>query len=168
MSSKHGQTLNKAARAARTLNEAVCSLDEAERKGLDELVSRDPGLSQDVRLRGATGEFEVDELQQTVRLLDELFSIASGKAPPLLAGAARLSTRRGKKRGDVKNMPYNRFVQGLLSLTAEAGGTLTLDKNKYYDESGGALVAALKTLRPYVPEKVIPWMVNCLSVPSKE
>lgn len=155
-SSKPGPTLVKAARAARTLNEAVGSMNERERKRLDRLVSRDAHLSTEQCLRGATELFEIDELLQTVRLMDELFSIATGKTPPLIAGQARLSTQRGKKRGDVKNTAYNDFVLSLLSLTAEAAGMLKLDKNRYYDESGGPLVAALKRLRRYVPESVIP------------
>jgi hypothetical protein len=77
-------------------------------------------------------------------------------AEVLGAGSARLSKRRGTKKGDVKNAALHHFVYSLLRCVAEFGGTLALDKNKYFYDSGGPLADALTSLRPYVPERVIP------------
>jgi hypothetical protein len=151
-----GRILDKAARAARTLNEAVCSLEQRDRQELDSLVARDPRLSQETQWRSPTKLFETDELQNTVYLLDRLFSIAIGKSPPFVAGGPKLSKRRGTKKGDVKTAALHQFVHGLLSCVDEFGGTLELDKNRNFHEGGGPLADALTLLRPYVPERVVP------------
>jgi hypothetical protein len=154
-----GPILKKAAKAARTLNEAVCNLKQGDRRWVNTVVARHPQLSQEARLRAGRQEqleIEIDELQYTVGLLDQLFSIAIGKSPPLGAGGARLSKRRGTKKGSVKNAAFHHFVHDLLSLVNQFGGMLGLDKNENFHESGGPLADALASLRPYVPEYVIP------------
>jgi hypothetical protein len=153
---KPGPILAKAAEAARTLNEAVCSLTHDDRLRVDKVVARDPWLSQEARLRGPAKLFETYELENTVCLLDQLFSIAIGKSPPMGAGGARLSKRRGKKKGNVRDAAFHDFVYGLLSVVAEFSGTLELDKNKNFHETGGPLADALTSLRPYAPDRVIP------------
>jgi hypothetical protein len=153
---KPGPILKKAARAARILNEAICSLSQNERLRVDTVVARHPWLSREERLRGSAKLFEIDELKQTVCLLDQMLSIAVGKSPPIGAGEARLSKRRGTKKGDVKNPAFHLFVYSLLREVEEFAGTLELEKNRNFHESGGALAGALTSLRPYLPEHVFP------------
>lgn len=146
------RALIKAAKAAQTLNEAVCSLRKEDRNWLEELVARDPLVSEERRLRGSTKPFETDELQWTVFLLDRLFSTAVGEVPPLMAGVATLRKKRGKKPGTVNNPEFHDFVWSLLSGAADAGGEFTLDKNA----EKGTLIDALNILRPHLPRGVIP------------
>ena len=154
VSSKRGRALAKAAAAARTLNEAVCSLNKLDRKCIDKLVARDPRLKYEKRLFGSTEPFQIDELHQTVFLLAYLFNTAVDKSPPLMAGMARLPTQRGSKKGTTKDPKFHNFVWRLLFGTSEAGGKLSLNKNK--NEKEGTLVRTLDTLRNYLPIGVIP------------
>ena len=140
--------LKKAARAARVLNEAVNSLKDSDRRRVDRLVASDPWLSQQEYLRGAAKPFEIDELKYTVQSLDHIFNAVIGKSAPVMAGVARLSKRRGKRRGDVMHPPFYSFAFGLLAGTMKAGGTLKLDKNRYYHANGGPFVQALEISSP--------------------
>ena len=152
--SKPGRALLKAAKAAQALNEAVCSLNKTDRNWVARVAANDLRLSQEQRLRIAKEPFEIDELNQTVHLLECLFKTAIGKSPPFVAGAATLTTKRGPKKGGVKDPTFHNFVWDLLTCTDEAGGQLSLDKNKNQKE--GSLVRALDILRPYLPSGVIP------------
>jgi hypothetical protein len=137
--------LAKAFKAARTLNEAVCSLKETERERLAKLADRDQRLARHKWIRHPGW---------TVFLLDYMFSIAVGKEPPSLPGFSKLQEGRGRKRG---TMPaFHDFVWGLLSVAEEGGGQLTLDKNRYFRTNGGTLVEALKILQPHFPKDIIP------------
>jgi len=144
--------LLRAAEAARTLNEAVCSLNEVDREQLDKLAAHDTLLQREKRLRGSTEPFQTDELQWTVFLLDRLFNIAVGKVPPLMVGAAALRNERGRKPKTVNNPSFHEFVWLLLSGAASAGGELTLDQNF----KKGTLADALNILRKHLPIGVIP------------
>ena len=149
VSLKPGRALTEAAAAARTLNEAVCSLKKADRKWVDRLVASNPQLNNEKRLFGSAEPFQIDELHQTVFLLAYLFNTAIGKSTPVLAGTATLPTKRGPKKVPTKPAFHN-FVWRLLTNTDEAGGKkLSLDKNKNQKE--GSLVRALDILRPYLP-----------------
>jgi hypothetical protein len=155
VSSQPGPPLIKAAEAAQTLNEAVCSLSKVDRNWVDELVARDPRLHYEKRLLNSTEPFQTDELIMTVWLLAYLFNTAIGKSPPFLAGTATLSTKRGPKKGTVKDPIFHKFVWSLLTSIDEAGGKqLSLDKNRNQKE--GTLVRALDSLRDYLPRGVIP------------
>jgi hypothetical protein len=107
---------------------------------------------------GITGDATVVTMKPRAetRRLDQLLSIAIGKSPPMGAGGARLSKRRGTKKGDVRNPAFHLFVSELLREAQEFGGTLELDKGRNFHESGGPLPDALTSLRPYVPERVFP------------
>ncbi len=95
VSSKPDGALIKAAKAARNLNEAVCSLKKTDRTWVDSIAARHPRLSQEERLRGATEPFQTNELNQTVWLLAFLFSTAIGKyLSPLPGTTGHVDTRR--------------------------------------------------------------------------
>ena len=155
VSSKPSRALIKAAEAAQTLNEAVCSLNKVDRKWVDELVAHDPRLCYEERLLRSTEGFQTDQLHRTVFLLDYLFNTVIGKSPPILSGTARLSMVSGPKKGTVKNPTFHNFVWSLLTGTAEFGGRLSLNKNR--NEKEGTLVRALDILRDYLPSGVIPY-----------
>jgi hypothetical protein len=90
-----------------------------------------------------------------VFLLAYLFRTAIGKSPPFLAGTATLPTKRGSKKGAVKDPTFHKLVWSLLTSTDEAGGKqLSLDKNRNQKE--GTLVRALGILRDHLPRGVIP------------
>ena len=149
--SKPDRALTKAAQAARTLNEAVCSLSKKQRKRLDKLIAQDMRLYDEQRL------FETVALHQTVFLLDYLFSTVSGKSPPLMAGIAQLPRGQGRKKHAVGSPIFDDFVFRLLVCVAEAGGELTLNPN---DEKG-TLLDALEALRPHLPSGLIRNALPC-------
>ncbi len=156
--SKPRSVLHKAYKAARALNEAFGSLNKRDRKRVNRIVAYDVRLFQEPRLRDRTGAFqiEIDELSHTVFLLDHLFSRAAGKASPPMAGMAKLQSGKGRKSRTVNNPAFHDLVWGLLTATAEAGGTLTIDKNRNFHPNGGTLVEALTILCPHLPAGLIP------------
>ena len=86
-------------------------------------------------------------------LLACLFSNAAGEVPPFMAGTDRLPFKQGRRWGIINDVTFDSFVWHLLGSAAEAGGTLTLDKNF----KKGTLIDALAILRPYLPRDVIPY-----------
>lgn len=152
--SRPGEALKKAAYAARTLDQAFGSLNKADRGWVGKLLNQEPAWSQE-RLIGRAPQYEpLRELSLTVWLLAGLFSAATGEVSSPLAGVARLPLNPGKKRGTVNDTAFHDFVHTLLVYATEAGGRLTVDKNKSYKE--GTLVEGLHILRPYLPRGVIP------------
>ncbi len=153
--SQPGEALKRGAQAARTLNQAFGSLNKADRKWVEKLLNQEPSWSQE-RLIGRVPDYEpLRELSITVWLLACLFSNATGEVSPLLAGTARLPVKPGREKGTVKDVMFQNFVRDLLIAATEAGGILTLDKNRYYKE--GTLVEALDIICPYLPRGVIPY-----------
>ncbi len=146
-----GPALIKAAEAARTLSEAVCSMNKQDRVDLDKIARQDPELSQE-RFRGATEPFQINELDHTVWLLALLFSTAVGKSWPPMHGLRALRETSGRPRGDIGNPVFQDLVFSILSCAMEAGGKLTVDKNN----NKGTLIEALGILRPHFPPGVVP------------
>ena len=132
---KPGQALLKAAKAARTLNEAVCSLNTADCEWVESLVARNPVYQELSR-----------EFLRTVSLIDELFSTAIGKSMLSIPGTAVLRHKKGRVKGAVGNPVFENFLRHILLFTEEAGGKLTFDKNS----KKGTLITALNVLRPHL------------------
>jgi hypothetical protein len=152
VTSKSGDALVKAASAARTLNEAVCSLNGRDRQWVNMIADRHPSLSQEQRIRGTTDLFEINELNYTVWLLATLFNFATNKSSPMVAGVVRVPDKKGKKSGIGNDMMFEFVLRRLLTATAEARGRLSFNKNS----CTGALVEALALLRDRLPQGVIP------------
>lgn len=149
-----GEALKKAAQAARTLDQAFGSLNKADREWVGELLNQELQWSQE-RLIGRAPVFEpLRELSITVSDLAHLFSAATGEAWSVVPGTAKLPFKPGRKRRMVNDVTFQDFVRDLLRCAAEAGGSLTLDKNRNYKK--GTLVEALEILRPHLPRGVIP------------
>jgi hypothetical protein len=150
--SKPDTALHKAAKAARNLNEAFCSLEKEDRAWVDRIAARHPWLSQEERLSGAKELFQIDELEQTVWLLGFLFNSAIGKHFPPMPGMTGLRGKQGRSEGSVKDAVFQGFVFNILVCATVAGGDLTMDKN----QQTGSLPAALEILRPHLPKGVVP------------
>jgi hypothetical protein len=155
------RALARAADAARTLNDAVCSLPKEDRAWVDHLVAEHPYLFDKKRLRGSTSTssrsileapFQRDELAQTVWLLTLLFDISVGRLSPLVHTRAAPRNKRGRRKGAVKDLNFEQFIRDILTCTAVAEGELTLDKNF----NRGTLLDALNILRSYLPKGLMP------------
>jgi hypothetical protein len=135
---KPQDALIRAVKAARALHEAFDSLGPDDRKWVEEIWAKWPLY-----------EKWLPVLQRSVEALAHLFSVAVNKAPPQGKSAPQ---RRGRRRGDVKDLSFRQFVHYLLVVTEDwCGGTLTLDKN--YES--GTLIDAIEILRPYLPQGVV-------------
>lgn len=131
--------LLRAAAAARALHEAFNELDQDDREWIEKLRTKSP------QFRTA-----LPALPRTVDTLAHLLSISVGKALPQVRGGA---SQRGRRRGDIKDLAFRQFVHFLLLVTEQwCGGDLTFDKN--YEK--GSLLEALKVLRKYLPQGVVP------------
>jgi hypothetical protein len=117
VSSKPGRALFKAAEAARTFNEAICSLNKDDREWVERLMAR-PEYQELPR------EFLV-----TVSRIDDLFSTAIGSSIPPMPGTAALREKRGRPKGAFKDTMFEVFIRHILLFTDENGGELTFDKN---------------------------------------
>jgi hypothetical protein len=162
-SSEPGEALKQAAKAARTLNEAVGSLNKADREWVEKLLKQDAMWSEELVNRPpgryslvSSQEERLRDLSVKVWTLACLFSTAAGQSAPIVAGIAKLPYKVGKRKGTVKDNTFHDLVFGLCSNVAEWGGTLPLDKNRNFNKDGGALAEALNVLRPYLPEGVFP------------
>jgi hypothetical protein len=154
VSSKSGDALVNAAKAARGLNEAVCNLNGADRDWVNTIADSHPSLSQEQRIRGTTDLFQINELNYTVWLLATLFNFAINQSSPIVAGKVQFLDKRGKKSGIGKDMMFEFFLLRILTATAEAGGRLSFNKNS--PTGTGTLVEALELLRERLPQGVIP------------
>jgi len=139
-SSRPGRALHKAAEAARTLNEAICSLNKDDREWVERLMAQP-------LYRELSHEF-----LQTVSRIDDLFSTAIGKSSPLMPGSATLRNNKGRRKGAANDPMFEVLIRHILLFTAEAGGELSLDKN--YRK--GTLINVLNILRPHLPKGVLP------------
>jgi hypothetical protein len=139
---KPSPALVRAADAARTLDEALASLNNEDREWIEQLLAEHPEYS-DVEAADA-----VASLRETVSWLVGLFSIAIGKS----AGSGGRPTKRGRRRGAVENVIFQDFVFDLLNNASASGGHVTFDKN--YET--GTLLDAIKVLTPHLPKDVVP------------
>jgi hypothetical protein len=140
VSSRPGRALFKAAEAARTLNEAICSLNKDDREWVERLMAR-PVYRELPR-----------EFLQMVSQIDDLFSTAIGESSPLIPGAAALRYKRGRRKGAVGNMMFGLLIRRLWLWATEHRGKFTFDKN----HEKGTLIDALNILRPHLPKRVVP------------
>jgi hypothetical protein len=140
VSSKPDRALFKAAEAARTLNEAICSLNKDDREWVERLMAR-PVYRELPR-----------EFLQMVSQIDDLFSTAIGESSPLIPGAAALRYKRGRRKGAVGNMMFGLLIRRLWLWATEHRGKFTFDKN----HEKGTLIDALNILRPHLPKRVVP------------
>jgi hypothetical protein len=162
--SEPGEALKRAAKAARTLNEAVGSLKKADREWVENLLKQDDAIWSEELVNRPPGrhslvpgqEERLRDLSVKVWALAGLFSTAAGQSAPIAAGIAKLPYKVGKRKGTVKDNTFHDLVFGLCSNAAEWDGELPLDKGKTFKEEGGALAEALDILRPYLPKGVIP------------
>lgn len=141
VASKPGRALFKAAAAARTLNEAFCSLNKEDREWVERLLARNPVYRELQR-----------ELTQVVSKIDDLFSTAVGKTFAIMPGTAALRNKRGRRKRSIKDTTFEVFIRQILLFTAEYGGKLTFDKNLQQ----GTLVDVLELLRRHLPKGVVP------------
>jgi hypothetical protein len=140
VSSKPDRALFKAAEAARTLNEAICSLNKDDREWVERIMARS----------------EYQELPRefllTISLINHMFSTAIGESSPLIPGTAVLREKRGRRRGAVKDITFEVFIRHLLLWATEYDGEFTFGKN----DKKGTLIDALNILRPHLPKGVVP------------
>lgn len=140
VSSGPGPALFKAAEAARTFNEAICSLNKDDHEWVESLRTRRP-----------YEEFP-HEFVRLASALDDLFSIAIGKVNRTMVGTAMLRQKKGRAKGTVNDAMFELFIRNILHCTANAGGELTFDKN--FEK--GTLKDVLNILRPHLPRGVVP------------
>jgi hypothetical protein len=140
VSSKPNRALFKAAEAARTLNEAICSLNKDDREWVERIMARS----------------EYQELPRefllTISQIDHMFSTAIGESSPLIPGTAVLREKKGRRRGAVKDITFEVFIRQILLWAAEYDGEFTHDKNF----KKGTLIEVLNILRPHLPKGVVP------------
>jgi hypothetical protein len=141
VSSKPGEALIKAAEAAQTLNEAFGSLKKEDREWVEGLFAQKPWSHE-----------RLPELPRAVWLIAFLFSTAIGKFLPIMPGTATLRDKRGRRRGNVKDMTFEVLIRRLLLWATEYYGEFTFDKNS----GKGTLTDALNILRSYLPKGVVP------------
>jgi hypothetical protein len=134
VSSKPGPDLVKAAKAARTLQEAFYRLNKHDREWVDNMLS-----SQMQFERG-----EIHHLETTILNLAMVFSVATGRPPPL-------PPHLGRPLG-IKDQMFRELVFSLLSAAVDSHGKFTLDKNS----QSGTLLKALNILRPHLPKGLVP------------
>jgi hypothetical protein len=150
------EALKKAAKAARTLDQAFGSLNKAERAWVKKLLEQEP-WSPEFLMGLVPGDEPLPELPSTVWRLARLFSLAAGEAVMGLPGTNSLSDAPGRGRGMVNDVMFQHLVFSLLSCAADAGGGLSLNKNKdSKDSKDGTLSDALNILRPHLPKGVVP------------
>jgi hypothetical protein len=85
-------------------------------------------------------------LQQSVRQLADLFSIAVGKSLPVS------HKDRAKRERTVKDATFQNFVRNLLIHADWTGGSLTFEKNI----GRGTLIDAINLLAEHLPSGVVP------------
>ena len=141
VSSKPDHALLKAAKAARTLNEAFCSLNKDDREWVESLIARN----------NRYGEFQ-REFMLTLSRIDDLFNTAIGKPMMTIPGTATLRNKKGRAKGAVKDTIFETFIRHILLFTTDAHGELTFDK----DSETGTLVEVLNALREHLPKGVVP------------
>jgi hypothetical protein len=166
-SSEPGEALKRAAKAARTLREAVGSLNKADREWVEKLLKQDHPYWSEELVNRPPGRYSLapwvpdqeprlGDLSVKVGALAALFSTAANQPAAEMAGSAKLRYKSGRRKGAVKDETFHDLVFSLLSNAAEWGGALPLDKSKNFKKEGGALAEALEMLRPYLPKGVIP------------
>jgi hypothetical protein len=141
VSSRPGRALFKAAEAARTLNEAICSLNKDDREWVGRLMARSHRYAELPR-----------EFLLTISQIDDPFSTAIGESSPLIPGTATLRYKKGRRRGYVNDMTFYAFIRHPLLWATEYDGEFTFDKN--YKK--GPLIDALIILRPHLPKGAVP------------
>jgi hypothetical protein len=135
-SPKQSPALISAAQKARALHKQFYSLNEEDRKRIE-------------NIRDSAAQFEAGEirhLESTILNLTTLFNDAAGRASPLPPHLAKKSGRR------IKDQILREVVFALLSAAAEARGEFTSNKNT----QKGTLFDALDALRPHLPKGAVP------------
>jgi hypothetical protein len=132
--------------AAQTLNEAVGSLENDDRRMLMRLLKNkplfDPHNNQWV------------ELTLMVNSLARLFALSVGTSgPSSMPGTDELRSKAGRRKGTSNNPQFQGLIEYLRMLASWAGGEFRFDKN--YPEKSN-LIEALDLLRPHLPDGLIP------------
>ncbi len=147
---KLSEALGKAHEASLTLNEAIGSLREDDRRRLEGLLSQKPIF----HLREHPCEEQLRELTMMVKELASLFSVSIGKSGPSpVPGTDRLRNKAGRRRRTSNNPTFEMVIRHLRLWAKDTGGKFTFDKN-YPDR--GSLIKALNLLRPCLPTGVVP------------
>jgi hypothetical protein len=134
VSSNPGPALIKAAKAARTLQEAFYRLKKHDREWVDNILSSE--------MQFELGE--IHHLESTILNLAMVFSAAIGRP-------TSLPPHLGRSLG-IKDQMLRDLVFSLLSAATESHGKFTLDKNS----QSGTLLKALDILRPHLPKGLVP------------
>jgi hypothetical protein len=131
-------SLQQAAKTAQALHKALHSLNKGARVWL-----------------GACLDEDLDHMNMNPTLAEheEIAGILAEACANALEAATRRRRRpyRGRPSGAVSNYPFRLFVSRLYRDIREAGGNLTLDKNR----RRGTLVMSLRLLSPYLPRRFI-------------
>jgi hypothetical protein len=135
---KAQSALIRASEAARALNQAFKKLEPDDREWVEGIWAKWPLY-----------EKWLPVLPRSVEAIEHLFSIAVNRAP----SQSKLGPhKRGRRKGDVKDLSFRQFVHYLLVVTEEwCGGKLPLDR--IYES--GALIDAIKILGKYLPKGVV-------------
>jgi hypothetical protein len=136
--------LIKAAKAAKTLDEAVWSLNQQDREWVDHILTS--------RRQREAGK--IRDLRATISNLSIVFSSAIGRPYPHPRGTPAYRLARGLKdeRPRIKDERFQELVYSLLRAADGASGKFTFNKNS----QTGTLVDALQTLRPHLPKGLVP------------
>ena len=140
------EDLDRAADAARSLQDAFDDLNADDREWVEQLLAK------------TQYKYWIPALPRAVQGLAGLFSIAVGRAPPQGSSAPN---KRGRRRGDVKDLVFREFVRYLLVVTEEwCSGDLTFDR--VYEE--GTLLDTIKILRRYLPKGSVPTPLPLMTI----
>jgi hypothetical protein len=144
MSSKPGQDLVQAAKAARTLQQTFFRLNKQDRDWVENIMH--------LEMQFMAGE--IHHLESTILNLTMLFCSAIGRPSPLPRHSERFLERLLPKRvpPKIKDQMFRELVFGLLSAAAETRGQFRFDKN--YES--GTLARALNLLRDHLPKGFVP------------
>jgi hypothetical protein len=149
-SPKRSTGLVAAARAALTLNRAICKLNKEDQKWLLHILRTGEFRSRNMAWSGKLEPYEQwDDFSQRVWVIAADLSTAAGlSGPPSFPGLA--DHRPGISR--IRDISFALVVSQLRSRATECGGGFKY--NKRYQS--GTLLQALEVLRPHLPNRVIP------------
>ena len=141
-----GGALVRAANAARALHEAFANLNPDDREWVEKTFAITPY------------KHWLSPLPRAVTGLATVFNLAVAKAVPCDNPGP---FQKGRRKGAVKDLPFQDFVRWLLIVTEECcGGEFKVDR--VYEE--GTLIDAINIFRPYLPEGVVPTPLPLMTI----
>jgi hypothetical protein len=140
VSSKPGQALIQAAKAARTLQQTFFRLNKQDRDWVENIMH--------LEMQFMAGE--IHHLESTIVNLAMVFSAAIGRPSPLPRHLERILPRGVPPK--IKDQMFRELVFGLLGAAEETRGHFSFDKNPV----SGTLARALDLLRDHLPKGLVP------------